>query len=384
MSTEIISDRLKLLYLEDQYHDINACKHDVKEWNKKKEMKLEVIFCCTVSEACKRIDHSFDGVIIDLKIGSAATEGTKLFKDITSGLFWIPVVLYTGTPANADDVTKVFTKSVHMYKDVFDFFYKANDTGAKRVKKTCVSMRRVMYVVYRDFIQLLFTDEHFRKHWLSFGGKDRSKAENALIRSTFSHLLYYCERDSENESNSNNEEFFPDEFYISAPKNSNFPANMNTGSIVFEKEDRTKKFVVLNPSCDLVARLKNEVCVVKAESYFLIEIENPESIVNRELQGIKNIEKRKKKMKVLLRNEYTLYYHWLPSSFGFSGGFMNFRKVHCTSTTANIFLSLYSKPERHIAPAFLKVVVERFSKYYARHGQPEIDHQEFINKYLNS
>ncbi|MFQ2549269.1 hypothetical protein ACK305_18520, partial [Aeromonas caviae] len=38
--------------------------------------------------------------------------------------------------------------------------------------------------------------------------------------------------------------------------------------------------------------------------------------------------------------------------------------------------SQYDKPLIQISPAFVKDIVSRFSSYYARQGQPDIDHEK--------
>jgi hypothetical protein len=74
-------------------------------------------------------------------------------------------------------------------------------------------------------------------------------------------------------------------------------------------------------------------------------------------------------------NSLELYLHWLPGTLEFKGGFLNFRKI--TTITVDEYNSSYEKLFIQIAPSFIKDIISRFSSFYARQGQPNIDIQDF-------
>jgi hypothetical protein len=79
----------------------------------------------------------------------------------------------------------------------------------------------------------------------------------------------------------------------------------------------------------------------------------------------------------LLQNNHNLFHHWLPRTAFFQGGFLNFRKLN--SLTKDEFDANFVLSRVQIAPSFIKDVVNRFSSYYSRQGQPDIDYGDVIS-----
>ena len=146
-----------------------------------------------------------------------------------------------------------------------------------------------------------------------------------------------------------------------------------TGSIVKAAD---QWFVVLSPACDLVIRASGEF---KTDRILLVEIEVEADIVNHALKDITKISRRKNKLKTVFNNHHRDYYHWLPKTDFFNGGFLNFRKLK--TLEKDDFEDQFEKPSIQISPFFIKDIVSRFSSYYARQGQPDIDSEEFVNRY---
>ena len=146
---------------------------------------------------------------------------------------------------------------------------------------------------------------------------------------------------------------------------------IRTGSIVKQKEGG-QWFVVLNPACDLVVRADGGY---KTERILLVEVESDKKItdmVTRKLSG----DEKSQKLCELFRNNYSGYHHWLPKTDFFEGGFLNFRKL--SSYKKSDFQNKFEMPAIQISPSFVKDMVARFSSYYARQGQPDIDCDVFI------
>ena len=193
--------------------------------------------------------------------------------------------------------------------------------------------------------------------WISYGEAyketDPKRTERALLRYTLNHLLQLLEEDEER--------CFPEEFYL-------YPSvldRITTGSIV-QADDQW--FVVLSPACDLVPRGENGV--LNTDRILLVEVESVEKI----LGGSKS----KNRVSELSANRRT-YYHWLPPTDFFQGGILNFRKLK--TLNENDFDGKFGKPTIQISPSFVKDIVSRFSSYYARQGQPDIDSDDFVTRY---
>ncbi|WP_128297455.1 hypothetical protein [Aeromonas caviae] len=82
----------------------------------------------------------------------------------------------------------------------------------------------------------------------------------------------------------------------------------------------------------------------------------------------------KNELDKIYKNNKSGYYHWLPAVVFFNGGVINFRMI--TTHSEAELSSQYDKPLIQISPAFVKDIVSRFSSYYARQGQPDIDHEK--------
>ena len=184
-----------------------------------------------------------------------------------------------------------------------------------------------------------------------------------MLRHTLGYLLQLLDKDED--------KYFPEEVYLSPP----LIDGIHTGSIVKGEEDF---FIVLNPACDLVIRGNEQF---KADRILLVKIEKQQDIVDSALLDIQNTNKKKSKLKQVLNNNYTDYHHWLPSTNFFDGGFLNFR--HISTLPEEEFIQRFGKPVIQISPFFVKDVVARFSSYYARQGQPDIDYDDYVKRYSN-
>ena len=98
------------------------------------------------------------------------------------------------------------------------------------------------------------------------------------------------------------------------------------------------------------------------------------------LKKSNNNKEKKRRLDALCKNTDAFYYHWLPpvrfkSSDGqileFEGGILNFRKLK--TLTKVYFQKKFGDPLIQISPSFMKDIISRFSSYYARQGQPNLD-----------
>ena len=69
------------------------------------------------------------------------------------------------------------------------------------------------------------------------------------------------------------------------------------------------------------------------------------------------------------KNNYSDYYHWLPRNDIYQGGYINFRKV--ITYSPEDFAKEFEKSEVKVQEFFVKSILNRFSAYYARQGQPD-------------
>ena len=339
---------LRILFVEDEEEELESCRSSVKTYKRKSGHDITLVTCNTVDKAFETLDNSFDGAIIDLKLGSQGGEGNQVIGKIQEHFFRIPVAIYTATPGEErDDFTfiGVFRKGEETYHDLFDRFEAIRNTGITRIMGGQGLLEEGLTKVF--FMSVL---PHIET-WIAYGKKCETQTEKALLRLTLNCLSQLLEEDGDS--------FFPEEVYLYPPLSD----RITTGSIVTLEG---KWFVILSPACDLVSRNDRGF---KTDRILLVEIEDKR-------HNTKN--KGKGELKKILNNSQTLYFHWLPETKFFKGGFLNFRKL---KTLAATDLSEV-RPRIQISPSFVKDIVARFSSFYARQGQPEIDCDEIIERIL--
>ena len=72
------NERLKLLLVEDGVQEITSCENAVTRYMEEKHRQVEVVSCKDVGDALRKLDSTFDGAIIDLKLANQGNEGTQV------------------------------------------------------------------------------------------------------------------------------------------------------------------------------------------------------------------------------------------------------------------------------------------------------------------
>ncbi|OEU42600.1 hypothetical protein BGV40_08730 [Methanosarcina sp. Ant1] len=248
----------KLLIVEDNVDELMLCKDTVKRYKSENDRDIELVECKNLEEALQKVDNSFDGVIIDLKLGQEGNEGNKIIHDIHTK-YRIPIVVLTGTPANADTtlaIIPIYTKGEIGYGEILDQFFKKYDTGVTRIFGGRGTIEVAMNKVFWNNIYPQLDS------WESHVG-DGGNVEKALLRFTLNHLLELLNDDSD--------ACYPEEMYISPP----IDPLLKTGSIVQGKQS-PDYYVVLSPACDLAihnGNLKTDrilVCLIEKNNTGLV------------------------------------------------------------------------------------------------------------------
>lgn len=352
-------NRFKLLLVEDNKQDRDVCKATIMRYQVQTQREIELVECDSLNDALAKLDNTFDGAIIDMKLAAQGNEGNQVIKIIEESKLRIPVAILTGTPdpVNTDFLhIGVFKKGEEgaRYEDLFNLFWGIHSTGLTRIMGGRGIIESTLYKVFRDNILPQ------RNKWIEYGSKSADKTEKALLRHTLSYLLQLLDDDEDHS--------YPEEFYLYPP----LTKKINTGSIVNNLTDH-KKYVVMNPACDLVLRGDGQR---NTDRILLIEIISQNDIFPTYPENNFSSTQKKELLKAY-KNNKTLYYHWLPKTEYFVGGFINFRNVY--TVPCDNFSELYTLPEIQISPSFVKDLIARFSIYYARQGQPDINCEYFLN-----
>ena len=344
-------NKLRILIVEDEEQDLSTCRDSVERYIDEKNRAIELVECKTLDEALEQLDNSFDGAIIDLTLGDEDDAGDQVIEEIRKSFFRIPIFIFTGrdTLNQSIEGIEVFTKDEFTYYNLLDKFWDIYDTGLTRIMGGRGEIEKLLSKVFLE--NLLPQIET----WVSYGKEDSERTEKALLRYTLNHLFQLLEE--------GDERCFPEEVYLYP----HVSKNITTGSIVKEKTSN-QPFVVLSPACDLV--IEQDSGTFRTDHILLVEIES----VDDALEGRRN----KNRVESLVKNNRQ-YYHWLPQTDFFEGGVLNFRKLKTMNQT--VFDEQFETPSIQISPFFVKDIISRFSSYYARQGQPDIDIKDFVACY---
>ncbi|MFZ5518480.1 MAG: response regulator [Candidatus Zhuqueibacterota bacterium] len=360
---------IKLMIIEDDESDLKVCRDSIEIYQKKRNdegigLVFKLIECKSVDDALNEIDGSFDGAIVDLKFSDGDNRGKDVLEKIKDSFFRIPVIILTGTPDSIgeeekSELVKVLKKGEADYqKDILDVFFEIYNTGLTKIMG---GRGKIEEALNKVFVKNLLPQ---LRVWEIYGRENPTRTEKALLRFTLNHLVQILDED-ENQC-------YPEEVYIYPPLSD----GPKTGSIV-RKREGNDLYVLLSPACDLVVRSDGNF---KTDRILLVEVEERNSIIEVALNGITQKDKKKNKLNNLFGNNYTDYFHWLPETDYFYGGFINFRKI--STCTIDQFENAYNQPHIQISPHFVKDILSRFSSYYARQGQPEIDRNKIIREVI--
>lgn len=352
---------MNLLLVEDYQQDQDICKRAVDDFKDENNCHINIRICSSVDDALKALNESYyDGAIIDMKLAGLGNEGNQVIEQIRDNFRRIPVAIMTGTPDVAEiegfPLVGRYTKGETQYSDIVSELWGIYRTGLTRIMGGRGEIEKKLSQI---FTKNLLSQ---RKSWIEYGKEDHEKSEKAFLRHALNHLIQILDGDVD--------KCYPEEMYIYPPVST----RINTGCIVKSKNS-DNFYVVMNPACDLAER-DNGGC--NTDLALLVEIEMLTDIFPdfdwRNLSKSNN-----KELEKVYKNNKSGYYHWLPKVDFFDGGVLNFRKV--STYTEEELGRNFEEPMLQISPAFVKDMVSRFSSYYARQGQPDIDHEKVQIKF---
>ena len=353
---------IKLLVVEDDPQDIGTCQRTAERYRREKQRQVTIVESKNLDESLENVDDTFDGAIIDLRLGDDDEEGNRVIRRIREGQYRFPIAILTGTPSAADrdfSFIGVFKKGEFGagYEDLFDRFARIQETGLTRILGgRGIVEERLTDVFWKNILPQI-------DKWETYGEADSARTESALLRHTLNHLIQLIDQDIE--------EYFPEEFYLHPPPNT----DVRTGSILNAKGVH-KQFTVMSPDCDLVVRSDG---VRNTDRLLLVEVVPPDGIFDwfgRQSPSSVGRDKQNS-FERALQNNGRRYYHCLPQTEFSALGFLDFRSVS-TVEMDKISERFDLPPAVQISPPFVKDIVARFSSYYARQGQPDIDFSDLL------
>jgi len=345
---------MKILFIEDNDDDIASFDNAVDIYNQKNaDTYIEVEKIKSIAEFEDKANEleNIDAVIVDIKLQNKngttdADAGNKIIKMIENSLHCVPLYIYTGTPGNinyqGDFVIRRYTKGEETtYKQVIDDVYKLHKTKLMQIIGGKGKIKELIQRIYKENI-IKNVDK-----WIEHKNCGKN-TEEILSRYIAACIMGHLE---------NSSEAVKEEMFMIPPAGT----DLKTGSIV-KKKGNDEHFVVLTPECDLIPRGEGDKRKPKTDFILLCKLQNDTIGIN------------KKHLQDML--DYKLpYAYCLPKNLLIQNiTFLNFRNV-ISIPYSDIENKNYERVAQ-ILPEFIKEIIQKFSTYYSRQGQPDFSDGE--------
>lgn len=354
------------LLIDDYEGEIDSFKDTIEVLNKKKgEIFYNLAIADSFTSGMEKINETFDGIIVDIQLDNNKS-GNEIIDEIMKKTR-VPVVVYTATPDVRDDlesIVKVCKKSEISQEEIINYLCNILDTGLFNVLGRMGIIEQKMTEIFWENLYPL------RELWMDYKSMGIN-TEKVLLRYALANIQEHFDI-TDNDTEMSENIYLTEEMYIKYINTVDSVNRVQTGAIVKGKNDNEKYFIILSPPCDLA--LHNGK--FKSDRILLCKIENNMEVYNDLINAnsIKKIEKKQKFIKNLINNSYCNYYHWLPESKIFKGGCINFRKIKTISLDE--YKNQFELPKFKVQEVFVKNILNRFSSYYSRQGQPDFDFEK--------
>ncbi len=349
--------QIKLLIIEDEPAQIQVYEDIISQHNKTSEFFVEPEICEDYEKGKRALDTPFyDAAIIDLKLsGTDELEGKKLVEAV-QGKIRIPIVIYSGSIAQIEDIeeTALLKKRVRTdsFKGILDEIIAVFKTGITQLMRPHGEVDQKLTEIFWNHL----ADD--LDLWINHSNP------KTLLRYVMTHFQEYMEIDTDG----NFEEYHQAEVYLAPP----IKKNIHTGDLLKIDHDY---YVVLTPACDIVLNPKKDkdgkdTMKRKADTLTLAlarEFDiNSFCIVDGKLS--------KRKIEDFVMNRL-FRYHYLPAFKGNNGFLIDFQALSSVKFDNGL------QRVASISGAFSKDIVSRFSLYFARQGQPTFDQRQIAKEF---
>lgn len=346
---------MTILLVEDDIQSVESCRESASL----SEKEIEIKVAKNLAEAKSLFNDEIDTAIVDIKLENDADAGNSVIEEIEKLSLRIPTVIHTGTPDSVQvDALKVFVRGENTYTEIFDYLFDVYNTGINEI----LGRKGLLEQQINKFYNSVFINT--QDSWIEKGKTySTDVVKKALLRNAIYHLESLLDDD--------NEKTFLEEFYLY-----DSDKKLHTGSII-KNIMCDKYYVLISPSCDLVIRKDGKRNVDVFTLCEIDSIENHGVALRLEDEPALGREKRNKISNVLSNSKNR--YHWIPEIKDFNGGILDFTKT-ISIDESGFKEEMYAILEYRISPPYMKNILSRFSSYYARQGQPDLDVDSYLNK----
>lgn len=372
-------NKFKLIIVEDDDGVIKTYQRTIGLFNQRQEYSSERIkyefsvdIAKSKTEAIEKISNNkniYDGAIIDLDLegrGGEDSSGLEVIQYIKNNERF-PVFIISGTThqlSSDEDITQNDLYKIFVRGEDFDFikeFIRIHSTGITDILNRTGIIEEFINTIYWKHLSTSLLP------WIEDDVRNEEDKKQSLIRYCIMHLQEYLEMSTiENDEFS---DYFPAEFFITGP----IKSKIFTGDIFYYKGST---YVVVTPACDFSNG--------KADKVLCLKVNNLESVSEKFLQSEMS-KNTKKELTRFLRNSHDRY-HFIPSLY-FKGqkkpaGILDFQN-QTSFGFEEVSENVEVKRIATISQPFLKDLLARYSRYYARQGAPNISSQQLESAYLN-
>ncbi len=352
-------DICEILIIEDDKLTIESWRRDIREFNRdpKNTLEFNVTFVADKQNALSLLSRThFDCAVVDLRLPdgdiSLGTEKplgnhvlSKLLEDIG-----IPTVVYSAYEGEASDEIKSSNIKIHTKKGgetqkiLNSFLAQSGLMCAMRATRSRISKATALL-----FNQSIW--QRWEKRWAL--ELDKEMITEVIARQTASHVY-----DTLSQVSSYHH---PDEFYVVPALYVN---RIDTGDLLLLED---KVYVVLTPRCNMANKPPTHLTLA-------ICSEMPEWAQWKE-QLINGNAKAREKTGKDLRSHATqghgIATHFLPPLDEKGPWLVDFQEIRTVQSSD--IPEMFPKRFASIAPHFTPNLVQRYSSYLGRIGQPDID-----------
>jgi hypothetical protein len=367
-ANEIIS----LLIIEDDDGQIEQIKDAIRDFNRKEGkvagIKIQEKSVKTFFDAILfLLKDEFDAAIIDLKLSGTSDndEGINLIEIIIDRLRF-PIFVRSGFPEKVEDIS-----SEHTFVKVFKKTDKVDNIITEIVKfyKNGITTTIGTKGKVEKYLNKIFWDRFSKNiHLWDKELLENNEHEKSLVRYCLTLLQEHLEVE---ENGENFLDYHPFEVFIKPP----IKSNHFFGDIIY---DGSNYHIILSPACDMVQKKYEKVIIARIDPLDEIDlfIEHQQRYYQNQKVSKSKADKAKKKVLEFLTNNHSEKYHYLPAYQVFPGGLINFQKIQSKKKEELIEFIRFAS----ISGKFSKDISSRFSSYFARQGQPNLN----INVLLKS
>jgi hypothetical protein len=365
-------EKISVLIIEDDRKQVQIIYDAIDDYNNEEDSE----YCITCSSASNYNDslvtllsENFDVAIIDLNLDSSSTDPSELdgnkLVDVIVNKLRFPIIIRTGFPQqffsekiNKDNsFLKIYAKD-DFVDDIIKEIVKWFKIGLTSTLGTKGTLEHYINKLFWEQISLNINEWENSEH-------EYKDQEKSLLRYTLNVLQSYLEIDIES---GKYESFHPAEVYIKPPVNE----DLFFGDILKNAQDES--FIVLTPSCEMAQKKYKNILIAR-----ILKFDELTDFMSEKLSYIESPSSKKRgKLEKWFRNAHSnsLGYHFLPAYSDFLGGFIDFQDIKSVKPEDGEFTKVAT-----VTNQFAKDISSRFTLYYARQGQPNLNSEIIFSSF---